>query len=262
MAMSITPTVYADPPRVDLVLTGMPATTARVRVYRKCNGQDLWVRGGTQVVGVAGRVMDWEVPCGRLITYWVYCVSSAGATLESKSVTVATVPDVPMSSVWLSDPLDQTSPMLVTALAGTDDVRTYPANVSRAVGSATGRARLSVGTREALPAFRLTILAEGADRAAVRALVTGSVCLLVRAPVAADLPPLIYGVPAEPQESVRAYAAGAPATWDLTLTTSGGPALDVMVPAWTYGDLKATGALYSALSSSWSTYLDLSRGPV
>lgn len=262
MAMSITPTVYTDPPRVDVVLTGMPADTARVRVFRQCGGQDYWVRGGTQVVGTAGRVTDWEVPCGRTVTYWVYCMSAAGATLESGSVTVTTVPDVPTSSVWLSDPLDQKSPMLVTALAGTDDVRTYPAAVSRAVGSSTGRARLSVGTREALPRFRLTIFAEGTDRAKVRALVTGSVCLLVRAPTVADLPPLIYGVPAEPEESVRAYAAGAPATWDLTLMTSGGPALDAMVPAWTYGDLKATGALYSALSSSWSTYLDLSRGPV
>ena len=262
MAMSITPTVYQTPPRVDLVLAGMNAATAYVRVKRLCGGELWWVRGGSTVVGTSGRVTDWEVPVGRSVTYGVYAMSAAGAMLEYKAATVTSVADAPLSSVWLSDPLDQTSPMLVQAIAGTDDARTYPANVSRSVGSSTGRGRLSVGTRQSLPQWRLTILAEGTDRGRVRDLITGATCLLVRPPSVADLPPFIYGVPAEPQEQVRARAAGGPALWDLTLTTSGGPALDVQVPVWTYEDLKATGTLYSALAATYPTYIDLSRGPV
>lgn len=123
---AITLTQQATPaPSVAVSITGLPAGTVSVHVWRSWASQESRVRGDDQLVITGGVALltDHRVPPGRLVTYRVESYNAAGTRLDvtiAPSLMVAALPD---SMAWLMDCEDPGSAMLLPLMAGTDDRR-------------------------------------------------------------------------------------------------------------------------------------------
>ena len=271
--MIVALTSQAEPPSVALDVSGLPAGTASLSVLRLVEASALSavsVRGARgSVVGTTATLTDWDAPTGVPVVYRLTALGADGAILDTTDKVLPAIADDPLSRAWLSDPLDPTSAVRVTLLLGTDETRSYPADLSVTYPHGDGLGRAQVGQRRQ-PIYRLVMSAEGADAAAVSRLLTSALSLLWRPPSGLRLPPAVYGVTADVSESVwgQRWVADADTHWEIALTATRGPGRDVIRAGWTYGDVIALGLTYRRLfvaygapSGSFGAYRDLTREP-
>lgn len=273
--MDVTVTeVVGDPPRALVTVSSIPAGADRITVSRRA-GRRLRraPRMSRQVAGASVSVVDYEVPLGVPVSYDVTALAANGGVLASTTSSQLVMADPPDGCAWISDPLDELSPLLVQCLVGTDDVRTYPAS-GEVVSAMSGARYGSMGTRPGLSVWPMTLWAEGADDTRrLRSLLVGAndedrggpAGLLVRVAGWHQLPPLLYGIGLSPDEEFSPHRDHTWARWQVELSVTDGPALATVIRRWTCADLLAfglaEGLTWGTISTVFPTVDALALGP-
>lgn len=268
-APTLTVSTTDDPcPRVEVLISPMPAGIDEITVYRSWLGNRVEVRGAKRAeVSGAFLVVDYEVPLGTPVAYTSVGYDVAGIpSLESPSTTQT----VAVSDVWLQDPLDPTTALRagltiprsdLMIVAPSFDQASYVSDVAKAsvVGSPLAVAR--VGTRQAASGMPLSVFAgTPTDAAALQLLLDQASVLCVRAPSSSV--PYLGGL------SYIAFSSYQPrpsAGWTTTLFSLVGdvvrpPGAGIVVSPRTYEDLLDEAATYAGLLTLYPTYVDLLRG--
>lgn len=262
--MTVTPTSFAVPPRVTLEISDAPDGAERLSVLRAAQGFTqpvIQARGA--LVGGEALVTDWAAAVGREMSYTVSAIDASGSVLEQVSVTVPALPDTPPSWVWISDPLDETSPMLVYAVGDTGRQTTRPATIALTYPISADYPTAHVGQRRGISRFLLTIKAVGQqEQAAVNALLDApAVCVRIGTTglVTAMVPPVLYGVAAEPD--IQAGAGREDVAYvTLDLAPTSGPGISAINSAWSWDDLTATGLTWDEVASVFASWWDVAKG--
>lgn len=264
--MIITLTASPTPPRVEIVATGMPATTTTVTVTRSTD-TDTWpVRGGAEALAGTGlMVVDWETPTGVPVTYQITARDSTGATVDTATATATTIPDAGPGWMWLSDPLDETSPILVHTHTGTDAHRAGGRDTTSAHPLGSRWPVPSIGPRTRLQDWHLVLLLDDTTAGPVRALSDRALIVCVRPAAALRLEPLLYvAVTGSDEEPWHEQLGLGTPRWrsllTLTCTATRGTELSPSVYAWTWDDVNALNLTWDQLWARWPTWNDVQRG--
>lgn len=255
--------VWMDPPRVVMQISNLDPATTSITIDRKAGGEVWPVRGAADaVVGSTAYVTDYEVPVGIPATYILTLFDADGGELRSFVFTPPTVPDPPYSSVWLSDPLNQRSPMLAFALLETDAERISEVQASYATPAGSPYSIASVTGRTKLQEWPLKLWVQtNGEAALLRDLLHTASPLCIRLPSWAEgLPPIIYGQ-VRAVERPRLRDDQNMFFWDLMVRAGRGTRLPVAVHRWTFGDLTALNQTYAETAATFPTFADLTRGP-
>ena len=258
--MILTATVHPTPPRAEIHATDLPANTAWVAAHDSLTHRTLY---RADVAGAEALLIDHTIPAGESVTL-VRAYAANGDVLGEASVTITT-PEPPSSHVWLSDPLDEGSALLVPATVQGDQERPRYAPVA-ASRTLDGRTILSIGQRHR-GQWVLAVKAETPEM--IRALahfIDHAASVLVRAGTEMYLPGRLYGALPESSEVLRLTAARDTATWLLVVEPSDGPGIGAVISTWTWDALEqfceAAGITWDSLGDTFPTWLDVERGPV
>jgi hypothetical protein len=241
-----TPSVVSQtaPPMVAVTWdTGeLPANTNTVIVYRTVDGVETTVRNGYNLYAVGGAIVDdWEAPIGVPVTYRAECFNSVGTDLGSTASSVAvTILADTVGTAWLSDPLDETSPVKVTMAgqAGQAPSRPIPGQVYQ-VGL---RTIVLAGVPGLISNLDMGFYTQTtADRETVLALVKkANGLLLLRTPPPMMVPRLLYCFcPGMTPSEFRLTQGVEKIAWANPVT-----------------EVSPTTASTSVSSVSWQTYID------
>lgn len=219
-------------------------------------------------------IVDYEVPLGVPVAYEVDALAADDGVLATATSVQLVMPEPPDGSAWISDPLDELSPMLVRCLVGTDEVRNYPAS-GEVVTSMSGARSGSMGTRPGLSVWPMTLRAEGAeDTRRLRSLLVGDETdegrggpagVLVRLAGWHQLPPLLYGLGLSPSEEFSPHRDHTWSRWQVELSVTDGPALATVIRRWTWADLTAfcvaEGLTWATVKTVFPTWNAMTLGP-
>lgn len=266
-----------DPcPRVELTLTGMTAGDSTLTVWRSLDGVREAVRGARGVtVDGSGFWTDYEAPLNRALSYTVEVTSGAdyGADPGMPAGVIVSSADW-----WIQDPL---VPNSAVALSVTKKDGTTPRLTSAAIRELEYRSGLQVipimgssapmaitGQRLAASGVDLSMFTDAVEAATtLRNLLLQAVVLLVRPgaeQIGQVLPGSVYLAVAAPKEvPVTVPLGGALTRWDLVGDTVAPPAMSILVPVWTYGDVEGLIETYQQDldAKSGGTYLDDLKNP-
>lgn len=269
----ITATPYTDSnpcPRVEVLVSPMPAGAASVTLWRNYNGRQDVVRGadGMAVSGDA-LVEDYEAPFSVDVTYTVQPYDNTGTPIgiptSSNTVNLA------VTDAWAQDPLDPSTsmPWPLTRRSGDGSLSMKLGSVSGYGFNATQAAIEVLGSaypvgqsnvRQAGSQVPIILDARTADQwNQIQALLAQALVVCLRLPIKVPLlDPILYVqfptvVPAVDPNLQRVV-------WTLTGTQVRGPSLNVIVPVRTYADLDSEAATYAGLQARYATYLDAQRG--
>lgn len=258
--MLITGTAHTDPLMVELNITGLPATTARIEVLDGLT-QHRVTRQPTS--GTTALVLDYTAPAGEA-TYLIRAFNAGDVQVDEGNTTVTTS-QPPSSHVWLSDPLDETSPVLVPMMIDGD--RTRPRHADIAVAHTLGgRSIASVG-----PQHRgvWQIVIKAVDPEMIRRLqvfIDNASSVLVRAGTEMFLPGRMYGVLPDSSESLRLYGDPPTGYWTLNIGPATAPGIDSVISTWTWDALEAFceahDITWDTLGDTFPTWIDVERGPI
>lgn len=264
-------TVFTDPdpcPRVEVLITPMPAGIDEITVYRSWLGNRVEVRGGKRAeVAGAFLLVDYEVPLGTPVSYSSVGYDVAGIpSLESPLTTqTVTVPDA-----WMQDPLDPTTALRVgltlprsdlMAVAPSFELGNYVSSIGKSIVVGSSLAVARAGTRQAASEMPLSIVAgTPTDAAALQLLLDQAPILCVRAP--SDSVPYVGGLSyvAFGSYQPRPFAGWQSTLFPLTGDVVRAPGAGIVVSPRTYDDLLDESATYSGLLPLYPTYIDLLRG--
>lgn len=268
-APTLTTHTDASPcPRIEALITPMPADAATVTVWRNYANTTELVRGA---VGAPCSgdflVIDYEAPLGQDVTYTCQTADVSGTLSPlSDPSSVATLSVV---DVWASDPLAPTGAMawpLTRAPGGAVAVKLgsfagsydQDATLSNPIGTTLPVAM--VGVRRAAAQFpaRVVTYSDAADAQLLNLLMQAQVLCLRVPPTVRRIPPVVYvqvsgAQPADDPSLTRAL-------WPLVCTQVQPPGVNVILPVRTYNDVLAEAATYSDLLTLYATYIDLQRG--
>lgn len=264
-----------DPcPRVEVTISGLTAGSSVVNVWRTADGKRQAVRGGRKrSVNGSDFVVDYEVPQARVVSYDLEIVS--GPDVGSVTPTQTVVVD---SGSWvIQDPL---TPGTAMALAVTKQDSSRPYLTAAAVKSLEYNASVSIipilGSPDpvALMGQRLSASNVSFDMFTNMAQLTTQLRnLLMQAPLLLvrpngtrnnGIPGLAYFACAKPVERPVTVAWGGTLTnWGLQGDLVAAPTMNVLVPVWTYGTVKALFPTYQAKQTAMGgkTYLDDLKSP-
>lgn len=271
---TITPIWADNPPHVTITVTGMPTGTATMTITRIVGTHETTVRGADRslVAGTSGLVVDWDAPVGQTITYRVDCWSAGGGALTGGvAIGQATTGGIDCDTAWISDPLDPSTGMHVTLMAGSDDEVSHDQQVSLSTPRwSTHLPSAVVGGRQLGGKRTLVVRLDTLDAAQhMEDMLASAVMILVRAPAIRHRTGSLYMVPATVTEHRERDYADNPGhtetTWTLTGDEVDPGRMPVMVAPWTYADARSYAATrkvttYRALPTLWATYLDVQRG--
>ena len=258
-----------DPPRVEMVVTGLPSGTDTVTVRRLVGSDDPSSRFhvlGLQKTGNRATGVDWECPVGWTFAYLAEARNATGLVLEQATSNPISTPEPPNSGVWFSDPLDPTSAVCVPCLVGTDSERRYNRDISAVLPAGQTWPRVSIAQVRYLPEITVCPEIDGPEQAArFRALIAGCSALALRFPRSQQLPAVLYGQPnATEVLTTRWNADRLGAAWRIDVTLTEGPALPPNVSDWTYQKLAGLATSYRALPGEYGpspVYRDTERRP-
>ena len=259
----ITCTFVADPPRVTLDVTSMPAGTARVEVVRiDSNGAESPVRGAADVPvqdTAAWTATDWDVPVGRAPVWRAIYRNSAGGLLGTESGGLAAaVPAPDCDLAWISNPYDPGTAMLVTLMAGSDDETTHGMEAFLSLpGRRTHLPSAVVGVRGLGGSRTLVVRCWTLEEAQqLEDLLATTTTLLVRSPAIRHRTGCLYVVAGEVREKREwEFLDGQQeTTWTLSADEVDPGHLGILVPPWTYQKSAAYVAAQQATASP--TYTD------
>lgn len=260
----ITCTFVADPPRVTLDVTSMPAGTARVEVVRiDSNGSQAPVRGASDVPvqdTAAWTATDWDVPVGRAPVWRATYRNVAGGLLDSDtgSLPDGTIPSPDCDLAWISNPYDPSTAMLVTLMAGSDDDTSHDMDVSMSLpGRRTHLPSAVVGVRGLGGKRTLVVRCWTQDEAQrLEDLLATTTTLLIRSPVIRHRTGCLYVVIGEAVEHREwEFIDGQQeTTWTLQADEVDPGHLGILVPPWTYQ--KSAAYVAAQTSTATPTYGD------
>lgn len=262
MTLTINDLTDGGSPKVEVQLSGLSASVARVTGYRLANGREQLVRGMIDVaVSGGGTWVDFAVPAQQA-TYKVELFDSSGSSLGfSESVDV----ELGFTGCWMHNPLSPSGAVKVTLLdsAGASLSRPVPGAVvypkGRRVGVMVANPRRGVsggvfdvycddlGTADKIQAFLgdyttttvpVICIRPGVDYAGFR--------------VAS---PLFLGVLDIAEEGVNVRYGGGATIQRISGDEVSEPAPGVFVPLLTRADLNAYYATRGALNAAYLTRL-------
>jgi len=273
--LALVPRPTFDPtPRVEITLTDLTPTTNTVTIWRTADGKRQAVRGfRKRDVVSADYVIDYEAPLARNITYEMEVTAGVNAQVPSpKPVTF-----VAATSGSIQDPLVPGGAVPIHGDSGPNGEPylrdqalkqfEYAADMSimQILGSPDPVA--IIGQRMAAAGVDMSMSTNAAQAAAdLRRLLQSSPLVLVR-PLpgwAAALPGLCYLAVAKPTElPVTEAWGGSLIRWQLVGDLVAAPTMNVLVPLWTYGDVKALWGTYQQAQTALAgkTYLDVLKSP-
>lgn len=259
IACSTPVTSPTDIPRIDLLVTEVPDGTVVLNVERRVGGRWWRVRTpGNPVSGATAYIEDAEVPVGAQVPYQAAALSVDGSVLATATATAAALPDPPSGRVWLSDPLDAASAVLVQCTSETDPQRPFEMDIDDAypLGARFGSAAYGVQRHGAL---RFEVYCPNRSiHSAVAELLSGGV--LVRAEAWRDLPPLIYGPPRDYAQRVTPRGGDFWSLHEFSIIPTVGPGVSVVLPRRTWADLMAEAATWADVVAMYPTWVDVIRG--
>ena len=270
----ITATVYTDAnpcPRVEVLVSPMPAGAATITVWRNYAGRQDVVRGASNVT-VSGDALvdDYEPPFGVPVYYTFQPYDNTGTPIGIPTASNTVTLDV--ADAWAQDPLDPSTSMpwplnqdgpLRSALSmkfGSFTGYSLPAtqSVVEVLGSAYPVGQSNV--RQAAQSVPIILDARDSSQwDQIQALLQQALVLCLRLPVRVPLlDPILYlqfptVTPAVDPNLQRVV-------WTLTGSQVRGPSLKVIVPVRTYATAEAQAATYADAAALWATYLDAQRG--
>lgn len=256
--MFLTGTVR-EPLAVEIVVTGMHETVDEVVMLDGRTHHQIMRR---TVAGTSALLEDYTAPTGEA-TYLVRALAG-GVVVAEANLTVLT-PEPPQSHVWISDPLDETSAVLVPLLIEGDRERPRHATVatSHTVG---GRVISSIG-----PRYRglWQIVIHATDPGMINRLqdfFDNASSVLIRGGSELFLPGRMYGAIPASSESLRLHRPQTDGAWAIDIQPDDGPGIDAIISTWTWEALEAFceahDITWDNLGDTYPTWLDLERGPV
>ncbi|MDA8440494.1 MAG: hypothetical protein M0Z51_16770 [Propionibacterium sp.] len=259
MAATITAAQTADPgaPQVGVTVAGLSTTTAStVVVDRSWDGGVTWlgVRGGT-VSGALGSTFVRDYVC-PLNTATTYRATVTGGSSEQ----VTTIVTVASSQAWIQDPLNPRSavPLYgdlssghVLLTLGSLASATWAQHESLATVIGADLPVSSLSVRQKVAALPLVLTYEvAAQGGALRNMLMSAGQLVVRGLSIAELLDPVAHVSASSATEAR-LSVGQISQWTLTVRQVRPTTLRVVVPWWTYDQVKA---LIQTQVSSTATY--------
>jgi hypothetical protein len=264
-----------DPcPRVEITLTDLTPTTNTVTIWRTADGKRQAVRGVRQRgVVSADFFTDYETPLGRAVSYEVEVTSGVNAQAPSSPATVT----LNTASGCIQDPLNPSSAIPVHGTRGPNGeanlrgqaMKTFEYKADMSILPVLGSPDpvALIGQRMAASGVDMSLATRAAQEAAdLRNLLQQAPLVLVRPlPVwAAALPGLCYlasGTPVE--QPVDEAWGGSLIWWELVGSLVAAPTMNVLVPLWTYGDVKALWGTYQQAQTALSgkSYLEVLKSP-
>jgi hypothetical protein len=252
-----------EPPQVGITVDGLDAAAESViTVEVSWDGGVVWhaVQEATEV-GVLEEtfIRDFIPPLNVEATYRLVVVS--GATTPATLTDTVTVTS---TSGWIQDPLDPRSAVQITASVDDGDVMltgdalssatwAQPADLVTPQGADLPVA--SIGRRVLAGQVPLTVShAVAAEGGALRRLLLSSGCLVVRG-LSEDLLDAVAHVQVG---SLNESRVGRPdhrvSTWDLVATQVRATTLSIVVPWWTYDQVKALWVAWAAAEGETADY--------
>lgn len=264
MASTATSHDDMDPqPRVDLVIdpVDLDVATDTITVLQMSKWGQLAVRSASRRSVTGGfAVTDYEVPPGVPVTYRVEQFDAAGVSLGYALLDLPARVDIPVGWAVISDPLAPGNAVLLRAesqFAGA--LKRSRATSFYSAGFDT--IALS-GLQTKLQDVVLRCVTESEqDRAALETITSVSM-LVVRTMPQMRLPGSLYAVvPEVVMDPFDAHVGGDTDVWDLVGQEVSRPALDIIVPVYTWQDIIDYYATWSALIADRATWLDVIRNP-
>ena len=265
---------FAPCPRVEITLTDLTPTANTVTVWRTADGRRQAVRGfRKRSIISADFIVDYEAPLGRPVSYDVEVLDGINAqaavpqTITALNATAGCIQDplVPGGAVPVHGDVDANGEAYLRGQAL--KALEYAADMSivQILGSPDPVALM--GQRMAAGGVDMSMSTRAAQAAAdMRRLLQSSPLLLVR-PLpewASALPGLCYLAAGTPTElPVTEAWGGSLIRWELKGDLVAAPTMNVLVPLWTYGDVKALWGTYQQAQTALSgkTYLDVLKSP-
>ncbi len=262
-------------PRVVVTISDLNPATDVVNVWRTADGTRKAVRGARRwsIVG-SDTVTDYEAPLGRVLAYDLEVVSGVCA---QAAVTTATV-TVTSSTWWIQDPLMPSTAIAVSSLTASDGSPTLSASAVKALEYAASVTIIPIlgssepvalsGNRTIAGNVDFSLFTDAADQSALlRNLILQTPLLLVRPSgdrFSKPLPGLCYLSSAKPVEQpIPTTYSGTLTHWQLTGDLVAAPTMNVLVPLWTYGAVKALWTTYQQAQTGLAgkTYLNVLQSP-
>jgi len=263
---------FQHAPFAGISVTGLALDEGSViTIWRSVPGEPRTVVQGARDMEVtaAAFIEDWGVPLGRKVTYTLEIVSgSVEPEVLTDTITIHS------DTAWLQDPLNPVTavPLDVTSDRGgvylrsdafSELARSLPGSIHYPMGSGLG-ASLG-GQRRAPTGVPLTVVTNAAAQATrLRTLLQTSTTLMLRTTETIDqVEATTYwhvGLSEQPITTFNPAVRADITRWPLVGDQTRGPSVSVLVPRWTYGQVKE---LYSTYGQTIDgrRYLDWVRDP-
>lgn len=262
----LTPFTNAAPvPRVEVLLTGLPAGTVTVR--RQADGRTFDVRGGVRIstVGGAVSVLDFEAPFQTPSVYRAEMFNPAGDPIGF-SPSATTTLDV--ADYWIQQPLD---PSLAVRLnlrgdAGGSVSRPAPGEVVWAEGATAGT--WFGGRRRGVVNISLDAVTDTLEDATMLSSIFGTyeteqipIACIRTPPGLLRIPRVLFAVIPEPdEEDMTVRFGGTQTIFRLRGTEVQPPTPGLVTPLVTWDDLAAAyPGGWSAVAAAYPDWLTASR---
>lgn len=261
-------------PRVEVTITDVTPTDNVVTVWRTADGKRQAVRGARKwTVNGSNAITDYEAPLGRTIAYDLEITSGlnlgAGAAQQTATVNA--------TSGWIQDPLVPSSAIPMYGDIGPNGEPALRGQALRDFEYAAGVNMVEIlGSPNPVALIGQRLIAANVDFSVVTAaaqqttnlrnlLVQAGLVLVRPLPAwGSPLPGLCYIASKSAVESPADTQWGGSITnWTIKSPLVAAPAMNVLVPVWTYGTVAALWSSYqqaqTALASK--TYLDVLKSP-
>lgn len=251
-------------PSILVALSGL--TGATVSVWRLWDGKRVELRGALNaaVLGSTREFVDYEAPFGIAVSYLASTYTSLGVTIETSQSNNAYLN---VDKVWISDPL---APNVATPVTlDKESLATY--NLTRegtiAPINATPTSVGILGIRRAPSRIPVNILCRTTvEMELALAVLKLADPFLMRCP--ADLtrfvlPPLSYCTSDNLQPRFYAGPQGSGSyisVLAMTVDLVAPPAVDVVIPPRTYGNVLVENSTYADILANYTDYAALARG--
>jgi hypothetical protein len=259
-----------NPPAADIYISGLPAGTSRIWLYREWLSKSVRVRTDDQakIIALATRLEDYDVPLGTDVSYRVRAFSATGSELavsgnSSGTVAFATIdPD----TAWLSDPLAPGLGVNLVLDGSSDQQRTYQSGgvVAKVIGSSLPVAITE--NRLQASSWSFTFRAPDFETAGrLEALLQPGGVLLLRAdPTVMQHPTgLLYLMAPQVVRDNIGYSLayeGEQSEWTLVGDSVRPPTVGVVMPVREYLGVREESSTYFTVRDTNADYLSLLRG--
>lgn len=253
-------------PRVEVLITDLPAEAITVTVYRISGGRTWRVRGAVNAYAVGGvSRLDYEAPFGTAATYRAEMFDVDGISLgftPSESITLN------VADTWFHNPFNPGG--AVVAQFRGHALRDLARPATAGVFYPLGRSRGVVigGVRTGLQGVNVSAATDTIEQANKMLALLGTedslsvpvVCVRIGANDRIRVPRTLFLAVLDQREQDVDYVYGGETIWwEMVGDEVDPPAVGLSSSAYTYADVEATYATYPVAEAGFLTYLDATR---